>query len=83
MAFYPFPQEIKQQKTSKQIFSEQNKEDVGDRKMSLDRCLRCDSIVDTDEDGDCYPETWRTDGSKGGCLCEKCRDEVQEEMSPA
>ena len=53
--------------------------------MSIDHCKKCDAIVDTDEDGDCYagnPEHLdRVIGqyeSQFICVCWKCRNEDDE-----
>ena len=35
--------------------------------MSMDRCHRCDRLVDTDEDLECYDK-------QDYCVCEVCRD---------
>ena len=39
--------------------------------MSMDRCRRCDKLVDTDFDLECYDK-------QDQCVCESCRD--KEEM---
>lgn len=42
--------------------------------MSMDRCLHCSRLVDTDYDLDCYV---RFVGHKHEvCICEPCRDDI-------
>jgi hypothetical protein len=46
--------------------------------MSMARCNRCDSIVDTDE-GDCYPNAYKQDCPvhlQDECVCENCQEEI-------
>ncbi len=49
--------------------------------MSMDRCARCDAVVDTDFDLDCYIETKYGDI----CRCESCRSrqEIEDERYEA
>lgn len=43
--------------------------------MSIDRCDKCHSFVDTDDDVDCYIETKYGDK----CYCEPCREAMENE----
>lgn len=49
--------------------------------MSLMRCDNCDAWVDTDDDPaatfNWYTDPW--DGEVCQCLCERCREEMEEE----
>lgn len=40
--------------------------------MSMDRCYRCDRLVDTDFDLECYDK-------QDHCVCKGCRDREREE----
>jgi len=45
----------------------QAEHDIPENAMSMDRCNRCDRVIDTDYDLDCYmPDD--------ECVCESCRE---------
>ena len=45
--------------------------------MSIDRCARCDAIVDTDFDDDCYVEEGNMRRlTKTVCYCKYCREDL-------
>ena len=50
--------------------------------MSIDRCYRCDNIVDTDFDLDCYVPDPRMSLKPHPdiCICERCREREQNEQ---
>ena len=50
--------------------------------MSWDKCEGCGSFVDTDDDPDAYVEVGNMRRqTKTICLCEKCREEAEEESA--
>jgi hypothetical protein len=43
--------------------------------MSIERCDRCESTVDTDKDADCYVELGNKRRlHKTVCMCQRCRE---------
>jgi len=44
--------------------------------MSMDRCIKCGDLVDTDEDLDCYIQQWVFHRYEDRCYCESCRDRL-------
>lgn len=46
--------------------------------MSMDMCVDCDRLVDTDDDCDCYIEVGNMrKQTKTICVCEPCRERRQ------
>lgn len=50
--------------------------------MSLDRCMRCGDIVDTDIDCQFYDFSYTNNDGYGG-HCEDCRDTIYSHMNDA
>lgn len=50
--------------------------------MSIDRCSRCDRLIDTDYDLECYVPDPRHSlaGHPDICVCESCREREEMEM---
>lgn len=60
--------------------------------MSIDRCSRCDNLIDTDDDPDCYVEkpTYTSVANPAApafkerveyvCICGPCREKLEEEI---
>ena len=53
--------------------------------MSMDRCHRCDTYVDTDDDPDCYQPDPRMSlkSYPDICICERCREREIDETNHA
>lgn len=42
--------------------------------MSMIRCDLCESLIDSDDDPECFVE-----GNPSGCFCKSCRDQAEQE----
>ncbi len=51
--------------------------------MSIDRCSRCDRLIDTDYDLECYVPDPRHSlvGHPDICVCESCREREENELN--